>query len=191
MTVHTGAFEDIPNGRFNLVVADPPWQFKDFSDKGDKQKAAHGQYDCMSLDDIKALPVRRLATKHAFLWLWATNPMLPQAFEVLDAWGCRYVTAGHWAKLSSTGKKQAFGTGHVFRCAGEPYLIGAWGKPKVAVKNIRSVIIAKTREHSRKPDKAFHEAERMIDGPRIELFSRQPRPGWSTWGLEAEKFSGS
>lgn len=189
MTVYTGELEEIPGGQYSMLCIDPPWSFVDFSDKGDKSKAAHGQYECMSLDAIKALQIRRLAAKDAFVWLWATNPMLPQAFDVLAAWGARFVTAGHWAKLSSTGKKQAFGTGHVLRCAGEPFLIGAFGKPKVAAKNIRSVILAPINGHSRKPDKAFTEAERMIGGPRIELFSRQPRVGWDTWGDQATMFS--
>lgn len=180
------AFSEIPLFRYRMVMADPPWSFATYSAKG-HGKSAHAQYQCMSLEEIKALPVAQIAAPDAYLWLWATNPMLRQAFEVLDAWGARFVTAGHWCKTTKGGGL-AFGTGYVLRSAGEPFLIGAWGKPRVASRSIRSVVWARAREHSRKPDEAFAAAEKMIDGPRIELFSRESRLGWETWGQEACMF---
>ncbi|MEO0870444.1 MAG: MT-A70 family methyltransferase [Pseudomonadota bacterium] len=121
------------------------------------------------------------------LWLWATNPMLPDAFEVLSAWGFKFKTAGTWVKTTKTGKL-AFGTGYVLRSANEPFLIGTIGKPTTA-RNVRSAIMAPVREHSRKPNRAFTEAERLMPtARRLELFSRETRPGWDTWGHEAGKF---
>lgn len=175
-----------PFGGFDLIMADPPWSFDNFTEAGEA-KNAKAQYGCMSLADIAALPVSALAADDCVLWLWATNPMLPQAIDVLHAWGFEFKTAGHWAKLTRTGK-QAFGTGYILRCAGEPFLVGTRGQPKTT-RSVRSVIMGKIREHSRKPEEAFAAAEQMMpDGRRIEVFSRQRRPGWSNWGNEADKF---
>lgn len=168
-------------------MADPPWLYENWSAAGE-HKNATAKYDCMDLEAIKALPVSHLAGGDCLLWLWATNPMLPQAFEVMSAWGFTFKTAGTWVKRTTNGKV-AFGTGYVLRSANEPFLIGTTGKPKTA-RNVRSVVDAVAREHSRKPDEAFAAAEKLIPGARrVELFSRQTRTGWSTWGDENAKFN--
>lgn len=169
-----------PSGGFRLIMCDPPWSFATRSDKG-RGRSADRHYDCTPLEWIEGLPVSMLAADNCLLWLWATNPMLPQALDVLRAWGFTFSTAGHWAKRTKTGKL-AFGTGYVLRCAGEPFLIGKRGSPKVEARNVRSVIEGPVREHSRKPDEAFDAAARLISGPKIEVFSRESRPGWHTWG---------
>jgi N6-adenosine-specific RNA methylase IME4 len=182
-----------PYGRgFDFIMADPPWKFVHRSKKGETAKSADGQYLCQSLDWIKSLPVADLlAGENCVLWLWATNPMLPQAFEVLAAWGFTFKTSGHWSKKTKHGK-QAFGTGYILRCAGEPFLIGTRGKPKTA-RNVRSVIEGKIRKHSQKPDEAFRAAEAMMPArlypagvQRLELFSRTARPNWKHWGDQSD-----
>lgn len=172
---------------FDFIMADPPWSFDNFSEKGEA-KNAKAQYDCMDLASIKALPVGDLAARDCVLWLWATNPMLPEAIETLRAWGFTFKTAGHWSKRTLHGK-QAFGTGYILRCAGEPFLIGTMGKP-VCARTVRSVIEGPVREHSRKPDEAYEAAERLCPQVmrRADLFSRQTRAGWTSWGNEVEKF---
>lgn len=177
-----------PAGGFDLIMADPPWSFDNFATSGEARNAkAH--YDCMSLEAIKAMPVSALAADNSVIWLWATNPMLRQAIDVLDAWGFAFKTAGHWAKRTKHGKL-AFGTGYILRCAGEPFLIGTRGAPKTT-RSVRSVIEGPLREHSRKPDEAYAAAEKLMpDARRLELFSRQRRPGWSNWGNESQKFGG-
>jgi N6-adenosine-specific RNA methylase IME4 len=128
-----------------------------------------------------------LAAPDCLLWLWAVNPQLPQALEVMSAWGFTFKTAGHWTKILPSGKL-SFGTGYILRNAGEPFLIGTRGAPRTS-KAVRSVILGPPREHSRKPDEAFQAAEALMpDVRRIELFSRQRRDGWATWGDEADKF---
>ena len=174
---------------FGMIMADPPWAFALRSDKGEA-KSPQAQYACMPLDAIKALPVAQLARGDAFLWLWATNPMLPQALEVMAAWGFTFSTAGTWVKTTSGGKL-AFGTGYVLRSASEPFLIGKFGRPR-AGRSVRSVIMAPVREHSRKPTQAYEAAEALMPSAlqRADLFSRESRPGWQSWGAEAGKFDG-
>lgn len=181
----------LPYGRgFDLIMADPPWRFGLWSKKGD-EKSADAQYRTMKLADIKAMPVPMLAADNCLLWLWATHPMVPQALEVMAAWGFEFKTSGVWVKRTRHGKL-GFGTGYILRCASEPFLIGTRGRVRT-VRNVRTVIEGKIRKHSQKPEEAFREANRILraeqypeGGPlRIELFSRTDRPGWKHWGDEA------
>lgn len=175
-------------GGFDLIMADPPWNFSAFSERG-LRKAPQAHYRCTPTEWIAALPVAEvLGARDCLLWLWATNPMLQAAMTVMDAWGFRFRTAGHWSKRNPATGKQAFGTGYILRCAGEPFLIGTRGTVRTA-RNIRSVIEGPRREHSRKPEEAYSAAEALMpDARRIEVFSRQIRPGWKVWGDETAKF---
>jgi N6-adenosine-specific RNA methylase IME4 len=185
----TWPFGNLQMFGYDMIVADPPWSFELYSEKGEK-KSAQAQYDCMSLDDIKRLPVSHLAAPDCCLFMWATWPMLPQCLEVLKAWGFRYVTGGHWHKLTASGK-QAFGTGYRVRCASEPWFIGLTGNPTTS-RSLRNAIEGVVREHSRKPEEAYTWAEQYIpNARRVELFSRQERPGWEVWGNESQKFNAS
>ncbi|MEE2860869.1 MAG: MT-A70 family methyltransferase [Pseudomonadota bacterium] len=175
-----------PFGGFDLIMADPPWSYQMRSEKGEG-KSPHAHYSCMSIEEIAALPVSALAAPNCLLWLWSLNTMLPQALMVIEAWGFEYKTGGHWVKLTKNGKLN-MGTGYILRGAGEPFLIATRGAPKTR-KNVRSVVMGRIREHSRKPEEAFLEAEKLMpDAKRIEVFSRQRRAGWSNWGDEAGKF---
>lgn len=197
-------FGDLKQNSFDMIMADPPWLFKNYSMRGE-EKNALAKYECQSLDWIEQLPVGELASENSLLWLWATNPMLPEAFEVMSEWGFKFKTAGTWVKRTKYGK-EAFGTGYVFRSSNEPILIGTKGKPKTT-RSVRSTVSsgfvdlekqdcnfgftieAAVREHSRKPEEAFAAAEALMpDARRVEVFSRQKRDGWSVWGNETEKF---
>lgn len=183
----TWPFDPLQPLSFDLIMVDPPWTFDNWSKAGEK-KNAKAKYDCMTLDEIKAMPVSQLARGDCLLWLWATNPMLPQAIDTMKAWGFKYVTAGTWVKQTVKGSR-AFGTGYVLRSENEPYLIGAHGNPRTA-KNIRSCVFGPVREHSRKPEEAYEAAEKLAISAtrRADVFSRTTRPGWEAWGNEAGKF---
>jgi N6-adenosine-specific RNA methylase IME4 len=175
---------------YGKIIADPAWLYELYSKAGET-KAPQAQYNCMSTDDIAALPVGHLAAGDCLLLLWATAPMLPDAFRVMSSWGFRYVTAGTWAKQSSTGKAWAFGTGYVLRSAAEFYLIGAIGSPEYVSRSERNLMVAPTRGHSRKPDDQYGLMDRLCPNVKgVELFARQTRPGWDAWGNEVGKFDG-
>jgi N6-adenosine-specific RNA methylase IME4 len=168
-------FEGLRPLTYRTILADPAWLFKNFSPKGEvKNPIAY--YDCMDLEAIKALPVNQLAAPDCLLVMWATAPMLPQALDVMNAWG----------KQSKTGAKLAFGTGYWLRSAAEPYLLGTLGDPRILSRSIRNLILAPVREHSRKPDQMHADLEKLTDGPRCELFARRCRDGWDCWGNELE-----
>lgn len=180
-------FGDLPMFAFDVIMADPPWSFENWSEGGNA-KNAKAQYRCLPTEEIMAMPVGHLAAGDCWLWLWATYPMLRDAMRVMDAWGFRYVTGGPWVKRGRSGKL-AMGTGYVLRSCSEIFLLGANGSPKTFNRSTRNVIEAPRRQHSRKPDEAYEKAERLF-GParRVDLFSRQTRPGWVSWGDDASKF---
>lgn len=175
---------------YAAIIADPPWRYELHSAAGEA-KAPQAHYDCMTNEDISALPVGQLASGNCLLMMWATAPMLPVALDVLNAWGFRYVTSGAWAKQSSTGRKWAFGTGYVLRSAAEFFIIGAVGSPEYASRSVRNLIVSPVRGHSRKPDDQYSMMEALC--PKafgVELFARQTRPGWHAWGNQTTKFDG-
>ncbi len=184
----THIFDGLTPHLYGTILADPPWRFLNYSAKGEKKNPiAH--YECMSLDAIKALPVNELAAPDCALLLWATWPLLPQAVEVIEAWGFTYKTGGAWAKQSKTGRCWAFGTGYILRSACEPFVVGTKGRPAIRVRDVRNLVVAPVREHSRKPEEIYTQLERLFDGPRCELFARERRPGWDAWGRQVSKFN--
>ena len=189
-----GKVEDLdtlvkPGQRYPVIYADPPWEFKVYSGKG-KQRSAERHYDTMTIDDIKALgeKVDRLAAEDAALFLWAVWPELPGALEVIASWGFEYKTAGFvWVKqVSETNPDPFTGMGYWTRANSEPCLLATRGSPQRDAKDVPQVIMAPVGEHSQKPDEARSRIERLLVGPYLELFGRDPVPGWTVWGNEVE-----
>jgi len=177
---------ELAAGAYDFIMADPPWRFETYSEKGE-EKSPQAHYATMTLDDIKRLPVAGLAAENALLWLWATAPMLAQQIAVLEAWGFVFKTSGVWVKTTVNGKI-SFGTGYVLRNAHEPFLIGTRGDP-VTARSVRSVVMGQVRAHSQKPEAGYAAAEALMPGARrVELFSRTSRKGWCVWGDEVGKF---
>lgn len=180
-------FLGLEMGAYGVILADPPWSFRTRTQKG-LGRSPQAHYACMDLPAIQRLPVAGLAARDCALVLWATAPMLPQALATMDAWGFLYKTGGAWAKQSSTGTKWAFGTGYVLRSASEFFLIGTRGHPKPKTRNVRNLIVAPVREHSRKPDDMRASIEALWAGPYCELFAREAASGWDCWGNDTAKF---
>ena len=173
--------------KYSVIYADPPWEFKVYSGKG-KQRSAERHYDTMSLDDIAALPVEALAAENCALFMWAVFPELPGALELIKAWGFNYKTAAHvWVKQNRSGEGLFTGMGYWTRANAEVCLLATRGSPMRLAMDVHQVIMAPVREHSRKPDEAAPRIERLLAGPYLELFAREQRPGWATWGNEIER----
>ena len=84
--------------KYSVIYADPPWQYRTYSKKG-QGRSAESHYPTMSIEDIKALPVGELAAKDCALFMWITFPCMQEAFQVLDAWGFQYKTVAFvWVK---------------------------------------------------------------------------------------------
>ena len=182
--------------KFSVIYADPPWTFKTWSDEG-KGRSAENHYTCMDMRQIRELPIAEMAADDCALFLWATDPMLPQALDLIEQWGFNYKTIGFvWAKLNKNAPDTLWtdadfftGMGYWTRANSELCLLATRGKPQRKSASVRRLVVASRREHSRKPDAVAHRiVELMGDVPRVELFARTTRPGWTVWGDEPEKF---
>lgn len=174
-------------GGYQLVMADPPWTFRTWSDKG-KGRSPEQHYSCMTLQEIAALPVAERSAPDAILMLWATLPMMPQALGVLESWGYSYRTTGFvWIKENEG--RLAMGTGYYTRANAEICLLGRRGKGlPVLDRGVLNVIKAPRRRHSQKPDEQYRQLDRLFGTGirRLEMFARPPHaPGWHVWGLQA------
>lgn len=181
-----------PQTGYRVIVADPPWEFKG----GKKGRPQH--YPRMALEDICAMPVQPLAHREgARLMLWTTPPFLPHGMAVMKAWGFRYSTCRFWGKLWPSEDcmflyANSLARGHGYEAIGncELLLIGKRGRPQsIGSKKPAGLFFARRREHSRKPDILMDELTRLFDGPRLEIFSREPRAGWDAFGNETQKFA--
>lgn len=140
----------------------------------------------MSLEQLQALPVPRIAKNDCVLLLWTTFPCLEYALDVIKAWGFTYKTCGFtWVKRNRKSDGWFWGLGHWTRANPEVCLLATKGNPKRVSKSVHSVCDARIREHSRKPDEIRDRIVQLCgDLPRIELFARQHADGWDCWGNE-------
>lgn len=179
-------FGDLRPLSYDVICADPPWRFRTWGEHN-QTKSASRHYDLMRTEDIASLPVGKLAQKDCVLLLWATGAMLPHALDVMRAWGFAYKSEMNWRKVTANGKVR-MGTGYWCRSMHEPILVGTIGKP-TKVSGFPSTFDGIAREHSRKPEEFFALVEKHTTGlRRLELFSRQSRPGWDAFGNEVGKF---
>jgi N6-adenosine-specific RNA methylase IME4 len=183
------------NDHYRVIYADPPWTFSTYSRKG-KGRSAEAYYDCMSLEEIKAVSVKQWAAKGCVLFLWTTDPLLEQALSVIRAWGFTYKTVGfHWAKLKRSAAHdqytdQSFSSGLGFwtRANPELCLLATRGNPHRRKANVQKLVISPRREHSRKPNEVYERIEALCEGPYLELFARGTRDGWDSRGVEVDAF---
>jgi N6-adenosine-specific RNA methylase IME4 len=171
----------LPNERFGVVYADPPWRWEPYSRETGLNLAAENHYATMTLQAIKELDVASIAADDSVLLIWATVPMLPQALETLKAWGFEYKSCFTW------GKDRA-GTGYWNRNQTEHLLIGTRGNVPAPAPGTQSssLVIAPVGSHSEKPETFCRLIEDYFPNlPKIELFARRHREGWCVWGAEA------
>jgi N6-adenosine-specific RNA methylase IME4 len=167
----------LPEGPFELIYADPPWQLGN----PDGEFAPENHYPTMPTSEICELAVP--AAECAVLFLWAVNSLLPHALQVMNAWGFSYKAHAVWVKPS-------IGPGVWFRPRAELLLLGVRGgwPPPEPEERCDSVIEAPRGRHSAKPEQAYALIERMYPAAsKLELFARgSGRTGWAAWGNEAE-----
>lgn len=166
---------ELPTGKYAVIYADPPWRY----DNSGFNEAADNQYPTMPLDEICELPISNLADETTVLFLWATNPLLPEALQVMASWGFEYKTNIAWIKDAGRGK------GWYLKSKHELLLIGVKSETPHPIERPDSCFEAdRGNVHSRKPEKAYEIIESMYPGNKVELFSRVERDGWDSWGNE-------
>jgi N6-adenosine-specific RNA methylase IME4 len=166
-------------GMFSAILVDPPW---DWGDEGDVNQMGRAKpdYATMSMGQLRALPVGKMASPDCHLYLWITNRSLPKGFELLEAWGFRYVTCLTWPKPS-------FGMGNYFRGQTEQVLFGIKGSLGLKRKDASTLLPAWKRGsgHSAKPLEFHGFIESCSPGPYLEMFGRREVSGWKLWGEDS------
>jgi N6-adenosine-specific RNA methylase IME4 len=168
-----------------VLLADPPWSYQD---KSLNRGGAERHYDTLDQRALCDLPVAEIAADNSILFLWTTFPMLPEALQVVDAWGFKYKTAAFtWVKRNKLAPSWFWGMGRWTRSNAEVCLLATRGAPSRAEhgKGVHSIIDAPVMKHSAKPQET---KERIVtltgDVTRLELFAREVTPGWHAVGNE-------
>lgn len=179
--------------KYNVIYADPPWKITAGRSlkgqngyKGDNSNNPRKtDYPHMTIEDIKNLKVSEIVAEDAHLYIWVTNQHLPFAFDILKAWGFKYSTTVVWAKNRMGG-----GLGGTFRITTEFLIFARRGKLN-SLQTIDSTWhnVKRTYEngypkHSKKPNYFYEMIEQTSPGLKLEMFARQSREGWDTWGNE-------
>lgn len=178
--------------KYATVLADPPWRFSNRTGKMAPEHKRLSRYGTMTLEDIVALPVHRLAAPTCHLYLWVPNALIADGMRVLEAWGFTYKTNLIWYKIRKDGGPDRRGVGFYFRNVTEMILFGIKGQNARTLQPGRTqpnIILSQKREHSRKPDETYDLIEQCSKGPYLELFARNKRKGWSQWGDELQSHS--
>jgi N6-adenosine-specific RNA methylase IME4 len=189
---------------YGAIAADPASHFKSYtaiqSQNPSSRRDNERHYKTMAFTELAVLPVKELAASEGcHLFLWTSGPFLPQALKLIDAWGFKYSTrAFTWLKTKRSWEPGnpllesdfPVGLGLTTRSQTEIVLLARRGNCRRQRKDIRELILAPRREHSRKPDEFYTRVEAYCEGPYADLFAREHRPGWDVFGNETEKFGG-
>lgn len=201
---------------YGVIYADPAWLFETYSGGGVPQRAPEQHYETMPVEEMARLPVHQLAAPDCALFMWSISSHLPQCLALAGAWGFTYSSkAFGWTKLNPKAEENHYarlcriddqkskdgdfaaladdanwfmGMGHTTRKNTEDCWLFTRGQPKRLDRGVRELIVAPVGEHSRKPHETYDRIERLYDGPYCELFARNSRAGWSSWGKESTKF---
>jgi N6-adenosine-specific RNA methylase IME4 len=195
----TQLFTPLPTvpGGFACILADVPSRFRSNSIAKPGRNALR-HYACHSMETIATLPIADVAARDALLFFWTTGPLISIGahIPVIRAWGFEPTAMGFvWVKLNPrasttqfTERDLFFGPGLTTRKNGEYVVLCRRGRPGRIAKDVFEIILAPRRESGRKPDEVYRRIERYCAGPRLDLFGRESRRGWTVWGDESSKF---
>jgi N6-adenosine-specific RNA methylase IME4 len=179
--------------KYNVIYADPPWSYENKKTGGTMDSSAEDKYNTMSLTDILEMPIRQISDKNAVLFLWATVPLMPEAFQVMQDWGFKYKTMLTWRKVMS------MGMGYWFRGQTEHLLFGVKGQVKAFRYQHANFYQCKAGKHSQKPH-YFREliSKAVVNSfeqpKKLELFARSREglfpndeyQGWHVYGNQVD-----
>ncbi|MBA7638281.1 hypothetical protein ES703_45934 [subsurface metagenome] len=163
--------------KYQIIYADPPWQYGDKLIKG--YGAAEHHYSTMSIKELCKVKLPNI-DNNAVLFLWVTSPLLEESFEIINAWEFKYRSSFVWNKVKHN-------YGHYNSVRHEFLLVYTRGSYLPESKKLLNSVqtIERSFRHSQKPGIFRHLIELMYPtGNKIELFARHKVPGWDHWGDE-------
>lgn len=166
-----------PKGKYRVIYADPPWQY------GDERSGFGGatdHYNTMTMEDLKAMPVASLAENNSVLFLWGTAPLLPEAIELIEAWGFKYKTNIVWDKVrANLGNYTSVRHEHLFIAT------KGSGVPDNTTRVDSVQVVERVGRHSEKPEEFRNIIETLYTyGNKLEMFARKSAEGWEVFGNE-------
>jgi len=192
---------------FPVIVIDPPWDFKTYSEAG-RGRNADNHYPTQHLKWIAEIPVKDVAAPSCALFMWTTSPFMVHMPQILESWGFEYSTVAFvWLKMNKypwismlgtlddviarikrtgAGSLWKLGNGYCTRANAEFCVYARRGMPKRRDAGVYQIIIEEIREHSRKPEQQYERIQRLFAGPYLEIFARETRPGWTAIGNEID-----
>jgi len=174
---------------YQIVYADPPWdyrgQLQHTGSQGETTGGAKAHYPTMNGADLAALEVPAISDpEQSLLFMWTSNPHLPEALDLMKAWGFK------WATVAFVWDKQRVNPGYYTMSQVELCLVGKRGRipqPRGA-RNVRQFLSSPRGTHSAKPEEVRSRIEQMFPTQKkIELFARTTVPGWDCWGTDVDK----
>jgi site-specific DNA-methyltransferase (adenine-specific) len=186
------------SGRYSIILADPPWSYRDTASGENRWGGAAAHYDTLSTEELCDLrlqtgsaskSIAEIVEDDALLFLWATGPMLPDALKVIESWGFEYKTVAFtWVKRNQDGTP-FLGLGSWTRSNAEYCLLGVRGNGLPRENNgVQSFVETARLGHSSKPNEVRERIVRLCgDVPRIELFAREQAEGWDCYGNEIDQ----
>src|SRR3990172_10363403 len=157
-------FSGLPLGkRYQIIYADPPWQFVGLGSKGIRSGkmredvpwlhrtiSIEEKYPTMTVNELKAMPVRDIVAENSVLFLWTTDAHLPYAVDIIRSWGFEYATVAFvWNKKERSGKQVCY-YGYCTIKRTELCLLGRKGKVRPVKHNVRQLVEAIRYKHSQK-----------------------------------------
>jgi len=189
----------IKNDKYQIIYADPPWQYKSRMalGKGAKKSSAEDYYPVMEMHEIASLKVNEIADQDCVLFIWVTMPKIFEAKQIIESWGFNYKTCAFtWVKRNKIFNQKRYedrgiddfmGQGRWTRGNAELCLLATKGNPKRISAKVRQIVHTPIEAHSKKPDEVRKRIVELLgDLPRVELFAREKKDGWDSWGNEIQ-----
>jgi len=179
---------ELPEGKYRTLVIDPPWKIEKIL-REVRPRQVEMDYPTLTIEEIRdykdknGKPITDLFNPDGcHVYLWTTHKHLPDALEILKAWGVKYQCVLTWIKNVGI-------TPYSWMYSTELVLFGRKGNLDLLKNGERLDFYGKVREHSRKPDEFYELVKRVSPAPRIDVFSREKRGGFDQYGNEFNKFT--
>ena len=160
-----------PNGKYDVIVVDPPWPYGTNYDAEGRRCAS--PYPEIPLEQIRQIQLPM--EENCIVWLWTTNTFLHEAYHILEEWKLQPKTVLTWVK-------DRIGLGNWLRGQTEHCILAVKGSPRIWLSNQSTALMAKSAEHSRKPQEFYKMVEVLCAGKKLDYFAREKREGWDTYG---------
>lgn len=170
----------LPDDLYSVILADPPWMFSSSTPGG--ARAIENFYPTMTLKEIIDLPVENMSYKNCVLFLWVPSSLIPDALKVVEEWGFVYKNIQVW-------DKSVQGIPNWLKSTAEFLIIAGKGNVGLPSKLPPQIYREKRGKHSKKPEKFYTFIEQMFpDAKRLELFARNHRTNWTSWGNQLPEY---